>query len=84
MAHHKSAIKRIQTNARDNLKNKVYMSSLKTQVKKVRSATTKEEAETQFRIASSKLDKLVNKGIIHRNKAANQKSRLAAVVNTIE
>ena len=84
MAHHKSAIKRIQTNSRDNLKNKVYMSGLKTQIKKVRAATSKEEAENQYRLASSKLDKLVNKGIIHRNKAANQKSRLAAVLNKFE
>ena len=84
MANHKSAIKRIQTNTRDNMRNKVYMSTLKTLLKKVRAASTKEEAESQYRLASSKLDKLVNKGIIHRNKAANQKSRLAAHVKNIE
>ena len=83
MAHHKSAIKRIQTNARDNLKNKMYITALKTQLKKVRAATSKDEAEAQFRLASSKLDKLVNKGIIHRNKAANQKSKLAAIVSNL-
>jgi len=84
MAHHKSAIKRIQTNARDNLKNKAYISALKTQIKKVRAATTKEEAESQFVKAASQLDKLVNKGIIHKNKAANQKSRLTALVNKLQ
>jgi len=84
MAHHKSAIKRIQTNARDNLKNKAYMSALKTQIKKLRAATTKEEAETQYVSATSQLDKLVNKGIIHKNKAANQKSRLAILVNKLK
>ena len=84
MAHHKSAIKRIQTNARDNLKNKAYMSALKTQIKKVRAATTKEDAETQYVSVTSQLDKLVNKGIIHKNKAANQKSRLAILVNKLK
>jgi len=83
MAHHKSAIKRIQTNARDNLKNKAYVSALKTQIKKVRAATSKEEAQSQYIKATSQLDKLVNKGIIHKNKAANQKSRLAVLVNKL-
>ncbi len=83
MAHHKSTIKRIQTNARDNLRNKAYMSSLRTQVKKVRSATTREEAEVLYKKVSSLLDKLANKNIIHKNKAANQKSKLALVVNKL-
>lgn len=84
MAHHKSTIKRIQTNARDNLRNKVATSALKTQVKKVRDAETKEVADVEFKKASSMLDKYVTKGFIHKNKAANQKSRLSAVVNNLE
>ena len=84
MAHHKSAIKRIQTTARDNIKNKAYISALKTQIKKVRAATSKEEAQSQYVKATSQLDKLVNKGIIHKNKAANQKSRLAVLVNKLK
>ncbi len=84
MAHHKSAIKRIQTTARDNIKNKAYISALKTQIKKVRAATSKEEAQSKYVKATSQLDKLVNKGIIHKNKAANQKSRLAVLVNKLK
>ena len=84
MAHHKSAIKRIQTNARDNLRNKVLTSALKTQIKKVREAENKQVAEQEYKKASSMLDKYVTKGRIHKNKAANQKSRLAAVVNNLE
>ena len=84
MAHHKSAIKRIQTNARDNLRNKMAMSALKTQVKKVREAQNKENGAAEYKKASSMLDKLVIKGKIHKNKAANQKSRLATVVNNLE
>lgn len=84
MAHHKSAIKRIKTNARDNISNKMVMSALKTQIKKVRGAKTKEEGEVEYRKVSSMLDKLVIKGKVHKNKAANQKSKLAAVVNSLE
>ncbi len=84
MAHHKSALKRIQTNARDNAKNKAYLSALKTQLKKVRASESKDDAVIQLKSATSQLDKLVKKGIIHKNKAANQKSRLAIVVNKLQ
>ena len=83
MAHHKSTIKRIKTNARDEARNKQYRSRMKTHIKKVRAATTQEEGEKLYREASSLLDKLVNKNLIHRNKAANQKSKLAAVVKDL-
>ncbi len=80
MAHHKSALKRIQTNARDNERNRAYKATLRTFVKKVRALTNKEEGEQLYRQTASLLDKLANKNIIHKNKAANQKSKLASVV----
>ena len=83
MAHHKSTLKRIKTNARDAQRNKQYMSKLKTQIKKVRAVGNKDEGEKLYRETSSYLDKLVNKGIIHKNKAANQKSRLATFVQKL-
>lgn len=84
MAHHKSAIKRIRTNARNAERNKTAKTALKTSVKKVRSATAKEDAEVKYRETSSLLDSLAQKGIIHKNKAANQKAKLAAVVNKLK
>ncbi len=83
MAHHKSAIKRIQTNERDRLRNRHYKTMLKTQVKKVRAAESKEDGEKLLRETTSLLDKLVNKGIIHKNKAANQKSKLSSFVSKL-
>ena len=83
MAHHKSAIKRIRTNERDRQRNRHYKTLLKTSLKKVRSAENKEEAEALYRQTESILDKLVNKKIIHKNKAANQKSKLAGFVNQL-
>ena len=83
MAHHKSAVKRIQTNARDAERTRHYRSMLKTQLKKARSVENKEEGEKVYRETSSVLDKLVNKGIIHQNKAANQKSKLAAFIRKL-
>ncbi len=83
MAHHKSAIKRIRTNERDRQRNRHYKTLLKSSLKKVRSAESKEQAEALYRQTESILDKLVNKRIIHKNKAANQKSKLAVFVNQL-
>jgi small subunit ribosomal protein S20 len=83
MPQHKSAIKRVRTNARDTLRNRHYKTLMKTQIKKVLAQTSREQAEVEFRRVSSVLDKLASKGIIHRNRAANQKARLARFVNTL-
>lgn len=83
MAHHKSAIKRIRTSNKQRLRNQHYKSMLRTFIKNVQNQDKKEEAEKSFRSTASLLDKLVSKGIIHKNKAANQKSRLARFVNNL-
>ncbi len=83
MAHHKSAIKRIKVNERNRMRNQHYKSMMKSAISKVRSAENKEEAEKQFKQTTSVLDKLATKGIIHRNKAANQKAKLAKYVNKL-
>ncbi|MBN2357531.1 30S ribosomal protein S20 [candidate division KSB1 bacterium] len=84
MAHHKSAIKRIKTNARNTERNKAHKSLLKTQIKKVRAANNREQGEMNYRETTSLLDSLAQKGVIHKNKAANQKAKLAALVNKLE
>jgi len=83
MAHHKSAIKRIRQNERRRLRNKMYKSKMRTFIKKVRSATNKEEALKLLQEAYSVIDKLAEKGIIKKNTAANKKSRLARYVNSL-
>lgn len=84
MAHHKSAIKRIGTNeiAREN--NRQYRTKLSRIIKAVISSEKKEEAEPKLKEAVSFLDRLAVKGIIHRNKAANQKSRLDKFFKKLE
>ena len=41
-------------------------------------------AESELRLASQKLDRAAQKKIIHRNQAANRKSKLAKLVNSME
>ncbi len=83
MPHHKSTIKRVQTNKKENLKNMSYKSLLKTSIKKVLDITDKEAIQQELQTTYSLLDKLAAKNIIHKNKAANQKSRLAKYANSL-
>jgi len=73
----KSVLKRVRQAEKRRLKNKHYKSLIKTMIKKVKSAQTKEEAEELYKKAVSVIDKVASKGIIHKNNAARKKSRLA-------
>ena len=83
MANIKSQKKRILTNEKRRLRNKAVKSELKTYVRKTREAVAAgdvETAEVALRVATRKLDKAVSKGVIHKNQAANRKSKLAVQV----
>jgi small subunit ribosomal protein S20 len=83
MANHKSAIKRIRNSATKRLRNRYQAKSVRTASKVLRTTTDKNEAEEMFKKVSSMLDKLAKKNVIHKNKASNQKSKLAKVVSKI-
>ena len=86
MANIKSQIKRIRTNEKRRQRNLAVKSELKTLVRRTREAVKagdKEAAIEALRIASRKLDKAVSKGVIHRNQAANRKSKLARRVQSL-
>lgn len=83
MAHHKSAKKRIRKSKKENLQNRKYTSKMKTEIKKVTNATVKDEAESALKDTYSLLDKMVNKKIIPKNRAANKKSKLTKHVNSL-
>ncbi len=78
MANIKSQKKRILTNARRQERNKAVRSELKTRVKSADQAATQsaEDVDEQVRQAVKALDMAAAKGIIHKNQAANRKSKL--------
>ena len=83
MANIKSQLKRIKTNEKARLRNKAVKSSLKTQIRRVRTAAASGDADAAavaLKDASRALDKAVSKGVIHKNQAANRKSALAKQV----
>ncbi len=77
MPHHKSAAKRVITNAKARQRNIAAKSRLRTALKAVRSAKTQTEAKPLYVTAASVLDRTVAKGIIKRATADRHKSRLA-------
>lgn len=82
MASHKSAKKRIRTNARKRIVNKKYESMLKTHYKKALVTENKEEAEKLYKEAVSVIDKGATRGIIHYNNAARKKAALTKHLNS--
>ncbi len=85
MANIKSQIKRNRQNEHRRLRNKAVRSEVRTRVKAaVASAESgSEEAADALRLAVKRLDKAAAKGIIHKNQAANRKSRLMATLNRV-
>ena len=83
MANHPSALKRNRQNIARNERNSYYLKSTRTFIKKLRNTTDKKEAEELFNKVASMLDKLAKKNIIHKNKASNNKSKLAKYVNSL-
>ena len=83
MANHKSTLKRIRSNAAKTERNKYQHKTTRTWIKRVREASDKKEAQALLNETFSKLDRLVKKNIIHKNKAANVKSSLTKHVNQL-
>jgi len=76
----KSAIERAKTNIKANERNSAQLSTMRTIVKQFEQANTAgaDNAEELYRKASAAVDKAASKGLIKRNKAARDKSRMAA------
>ncbi|EMR01733.1 30S ribosomal protein S20 [Cesiribacter andamanensis] len=83
MAHHKSALKRIRSNQAKRLRNRYQAKTTRTFVKRLRNTSDKAEAQELLKTVTSMLDKLAKKNIIHKNKAANNKSKLAKHVASL-
>jgi small subunit ribosomal protein S20 len=86
LANIKSAIKRVKTNDARRVHNAQIKSAMRTAVKNFEALVTNQDADnakTAYATASKKIDKAARKGIIHKNAAARQKSRLAKQLNSI-
>ena len=83
MANHKSALKRIRQAEKRRLHNRYDAKTMRNAVRKLRATTDKQEAEAMYPSVQKMLDKLAKVHIIHKNKAANLKSKLAVYINKL-
>jgi small subunit ribosomal protein S20 len=83
MANHKSAEKRIRSSQKRRLRNRYKTSTLRTALKAFRKIQNKEEAAKRLPDLVSMLDRMAKTNVIHKNKAANLKSRLTRRVNSL-
>jgi small subunit ribosomal protein S20 len=84
MANHKSAKKRIRTNEKRRVRNKITSTRIKSTMKKVLGAEKIEDAEKDYKEAIALLDKSATQGKIHRNNAARKKSQLTKHLNGLQ
>lgn len=84
MANHKSAIKRIRSNDAKRTSNRYVAKTTRNAVKALRTSTAKKEASELLPKVSAMIDKLAKRNIIHKNKAANIKSKLSKKVNALK
>jgi len=83
MANHKSALKRIRSNESKHLRNKYQHKTTRNAIKNLRSVEEKKDAEALLPNVVSMVDKLAKNNVIHKNKAANIKSKLTLHVASL-
>ena len=84
MANHKSAMKRIRQTARRYDRNRATRSRLRSRIKAFRAALSTDagQADSLLGPMIGLVDKAVQKGVLHRNKANRMKSSLTKAANS--
>ena len=86
MATHKSALKRLAQTRVQTERNRGHRTRLRHQIRQLRQALDakdKAQAEALLKPTLSLLDRMIQKGIVHRNTAARYKSRLSLRVKAL-
>ena len=86
MANIKSQKKRIITNEKARMRNRAVRSELKTATRVVREAVEANDGAKAYAAALDAcrlLDRAVTKGVIHKRQAANRKSGIMKLANTV-
>jgi small subunit ribosomal protein S20 len=84
MANHKATRKDVRQSEKRRERNRYYGKTTRNAIRDLRALTAAGEATDKLTSVSSMIDKLAKRGVIHKNKAANLKSKLAKKVNTLK
>jgi small subunit ribosomal protein S20 len=83
MANHAATKKDVRQSRKRNERNRYYGKTTRNAIRDLRAVNDKATAGKEMIEVASMIDKLAKRGIIHKNKAANLKSKLAKRVNTL-
>lgn len=83
MANHSATKKDMRQSAKRRERNKYYGKTTRNAIRDLKELKSGKDAAKQLPEVASMIDKLAKKGIIHKNKAANLKSKLTRKVNTL-
>ena len=83
MANHKATKKDVRQAAKRRERNKYYGKTTRNAIRDFKALEGK-EADTKYLEVASMIDKLAKRGVIHKNKAANLKSKLSRKVKAVK
>lgn len=84
MANHKATKKDVRQAAKRNERNRYNGKTTRNAIRDLRAVTVAKEGADQLPKVEAMIDKLAKRGVIHKNKAANLKSKLAKKINSLK
>jgi len=84
MANHAATKKDVRQSTKRNERNRYYGKTTRNAIRDFKAIETKGGAQEKLPAVASMIDKLAKRGIIHKNKAANLKSKLTKGVTSLE
>lgn len=83
MANHKATRKDVRQSEKRRDRNRYYGKTTRNAIRDLRALTDAGQATDKLTGVASMIDKLAKRGVIHKNKAANLKSKLSKKVNSL-
>lgn len=83
MANHQATKKDVRQSAKRRERNKYYGKTTRNAIRDLKEIKGNKEAAGKLPEVVAQIDKLAKRGIIHKNKASNIKSKLARRVNAL-
>lgn len=83
MANHAATKKDVRQSRKRNERNRYYGKTTRNAIRDLKALTDQSAASDKLTSVASMIDKLAKRGTIHKNKAANLKSKLAKKVNAL-
>ena len=83
MANHAATKKDVRQSSKRRDRNRYYGKTTRNAIRDIKSLDEKTAASDKLPSVASMIDKLAKRGTIHKNKAANLKSKLAKKINAL-